>query len=253
MADDTGRARRFARGIKAAWHGYIWLILMVAILGYSAYSLYWIAREWGVPPYVAVGTFAILDGVALFVSGKSVAYAEAGMSGARSRFWVRLFVIASTFIQGYHARLLHEPAGAVVLYSLPPISAWVVLDEETRWARHKAFKKAGTAFPKPMPHWGFLAWTLWPKTAFTNLRFIVGDRMESLRVVAAKVSEEFRREAAQLRIVRERPEPQEEPAAAGQSTRPVTKIDEYRHGAASSGKRKRPKDLMRTRWRAGTY
>ena len=98
MSDNSSETSRSARAgvfvrlaIKRVVGGFLWLVVLVPILGVSAYSLYFIGRYLGAPPYIAIAFSTCFDGVALFAARKSVDYAQAGLSGSFPAPVVRLF------------------------------------------------------------------------------------------------------------------------------------------------------------------
>lgn len=170
--------------LKAAWQGWLWLIVMVPVIGIAAYSLYYVARHLGVPPLFAIGMSTCFDGAALLLAGHSLKYAQEGVSGARDRFWVVVFAGISCYLQAMHSRIGHEPPGSWLLWAALPLVAVVVFDSHHRLARRKALAKAGRIFPAPLPSFGLVSHLLFPLATLNSFRGIVRQRWEAVALVA---------------------------------------------------------------------
>lgn len=202
------------RALRTIVGGFLWLVVLVPILGVSAYSLYYIGRYLGAPWFIAIAFSTCFDGVALFAARKSVDYAQAGLSGSFPRFIVRLFAFTAAFLQTLHARIDHELPGSWILWASLPIGAMVVYEIHIRWERRKALARAGSIYPSPLPSFGIMSWILFPLSTLNKLRDITVARRDALVAAATTVVADFRREAERVRNTRERvsepaPAPQE--------------------------------------------
>jgi hypothetical protein len=209
------------RAISVIVGGFLWLVVLVPILGVSAYSLYFIGRYLGAPWYIAIAFSTCFDGVALFAARKSVDYAQAGLSGSFPRIVVRTFALLAAFIQTFHSRITGELPGAWILWASLPIGAMVVYEIHIRWERRKALARAGSIYPSPLPAFGLMTWILFPLSTLNKLRDITKARREALVMAANVVVADFARAASKTRNTRESiaepaaqaPEPAQEPTA----------------------------------------
>ena len=208
------------RSVPAAiFSRFLWLIILTPILAVSGYSLFWIARHFGVPWFIAIAMSTCFDGVCLLSADYSLRYAQAGMSGSVSRRVVWLFAFVAAFLQTYHARLGNEPPGAWIMWAALPIGAVLVYEQHIRWERRTALARAGHIYPAPIPQWGLASWILFPMRTLNGengLRDIVSARSNALGIAAKASVEEFTRAATRvkpsveaLREAKPRPEPAE--------------------------------------------
>jgi Protein of unknown function (DUF2637) len=218
-ASSRSIGRIIRAGISRIIGGFLWLVVLVPILGVSAYSLFYIGIRLGVPPYIAIAFSTCFDGVALFAARKSVDYAQAGLSGSLPRFVVRLFALLAAFLQTFHAKLDNEPRGAWILWASLPIGAMLVYEMHIRWEKRKALARAGSIYPSPLPSFGLMTWILFPLSTLNQLRTITLARRGALVTAANVVVADFAREAARTKNTRERIE-RAEPAAEAEVVAP---------------------------------
>jgi hypothetical protein len=166
--------------VSAVASGALWLIVLVPVLLISAYSLFWVARHLGVPPLFAALMSTCFDGAALLMARSSLRYAQAGLSGARSRFWVLVFAGASAYLQTLHARYGNEPYGAWLMWASLPIIAVVLYENHIRWERRKALERAGVVVPPALPHLGWASWAFFPIKAAFAMRDLTATRMTAI-------------------------------------------------------------------------
>jgi hypothetical protein len=254
----TSRSASIGRIIRSTTKrivgGFLWLVVLVPILGVSAYSLYFIGRYLGAPPYVAIAFSTCFDGVALFAARKSVDYAQAGLSGSFPKFVVRLFAFLAAFLQTLHVRINHEPKMAAILWASLPIGAMLVYEMHIRWERRKALARSGSIYPAPLPSFGLMTWILFPLSTLNKLRDITLARRGALVTAANVVVADFQREAAKVRNTRERIEPaveaSEEAAEADVAPAEVLERHRARRTAPANGtwEAKRKPDIHIREW-----
>ena len=167
---------RLRRAVSVVISSFLWLVVLVPILGVSAYSLFYIGIWLGAPWYIAIAFSTCFDGVALFAARKSVDYAQAGLSGSFPRFVVRLFAFGAAYLQTLHAQINNEPRKAAILWAALPIGAMLVYEMHIRWERRKALARAGSTYPSPLPSFGLMSWLLFPSPRLTPLRDIPARR-----------------------------------------------------------------------------
>ncbi len=249
------------RAVQAVARSFLWLVVLVPILGVSAYSLYYIGRYFGAPWFIAIAFSTCFDGVALLAAGYSVRYAQAGLSGGFPRSIVRIFALIAAFLQTFHARIGHELPGAWILWASLPVGAVLVYEIHIRWERRKALARAGSIYPAPLPQFGLMSWLLFPLSTLNQLREITLARRTALVTAANVVIGDFQRETTRTRNTRERIAEPAEPAMEHEASvvspdvveqhrrarqaSPARPASRPASGVASSGRSKRPKDLMR--------
>jgi hypothetical protein len=206
------------KGLRIFLSSSLWLVVLVPILAVSAYSLYWVARHFGVPWYFAMAMSTCFDGVALLAADYSVKYAQSGLSGSWPRTVVRIFALTAAFLQTYHARLGDEPAGSWVLWAALPLGAVTVYEIHIRWERRRALARMGVIYPAPLPSFGLVTWVMFPTTTYKQLKEIVGARRAALASAASAVIDQFAKENAR-EIAKPRVEPREVVIPAANGTR----------------------------------
>ena len=194
---------RLRRAVSVVISSFLWLVVLVPILGVSAYSLFYIGIWLGAPWYIAIAFSTCFDGVALFAARKSVDYAQAGLSGSFPRFVVRLFAFGAAYLQTLHAQINNEPRKAAILWAALPIGAMLVYEMHIRWERRKALARAGSTYPSPLPSFGLMSWLLFPFSTLNQLRDITKARRAALVIVANTVVADFQAQATKVKNTRE--------------------------------------------------
>ena len=157
-----------------------WLVVLVATLTVSGWSLFWVARRWGVPPLVAGCLSACFDGVALLAAGYSLDAIRDGHTDRWPRGVTFAFAAASAYVNSLHATLSHELPSARLAWAVPPLGAVIAYDLHNRRERAKARARYGAQFPAPMPSFDIWAWVLFPVQTLTVVREIVMRRVTAL-------------------------------------------------------------------------
>jgi hypothetical protein len=213
------RAARFAR---IAYRRFLWLIVLSVVLSVSAYSLYFVARHFGVPPIFAAAMSTCFDGAALIMADLSLRYVQSGRSGTSARVAVWAFAGLSAYLQTFHVRLGgHEPPGGLVMWASLPIIAVTLYELHARFDRRKALASSGSIYPSPMPQWGINTWMYFPLSTLNAKRELILARRGALSAAANVVVDEFIRESTKVRNTRERPERASEPARSEPASEPA--------------------------------
>lgn len=159
---------------------YAWLPAITASLAISTYSLYWIARKWGLPIPLAALVSTVFDGAALTFADLALRYARThGDSGLAPRLGVLILAGLSAYLNSWHAVLTGAPTPARILYGIPPIVSIALFDLHTRWERRAALRRAGRV-PASLPVFGRYTWLLFPIRTLKVLRSIVRFRLETV-------------------------------------------------------------------------
>jgi hypothetical protein len=207
MTDSNAPGRfseRLARFLHTAYRRVLWIIVLSIILGMSAYSLFFVARHFGVPPLFAILMSTCFDGAALILADLSLRSVQSGQSGSSARVTVWALAGTSAYLQTFHARLGHEPLGAWIMWASLPIIAVLLYELQARYDRRKALARAGSIYPAPMPQWGFSTWLYFPLSTNNAKRDIILARREALSTAGKTVIAEFVREATKVKNTRER-------------------------------------------------
>ena len=109
------RMAKVTRFLRLMYSRFIWMLVLAPILGVSAYSLFWVARHFGVPPYIAIFNEYVFRRSRDGWSRLFMKYAQAGLSGGTPRTFVRVLALVSAFLQTFHAKLDNQPPGAWVI------------------------------------------------------------------------------------------------------------------------------------------
>lgn len=178
----TGRrGRNRARSLfRAAVTRSGWLIVTGACLTLSAWSLYFVARHYGVPAPIAVIVSACFDGAAILSADLALRYARSSDSGTGPRLGVLAFAGLSGWLNSQHAVMVHDPSPARVLYAAPPVIAVIIFEFHTRFERRAALRNAGRV-PAALPALGRWAWVLFPLRSLGTIRAIVAYRLSVIR------------------------------------------------------------------------
>lgn len=113
-----------------------WKLVAVAALVFSAWSLFTVARHWGVPVPIAVVTSLVFDGGMILAADYAIRHVHARARGrGLARTSMLLFALASVALNAEHAVLDRDPAAAAVLFAAPAIIGLLLLEVHARF-RH---------------------------------------------------------------------------------------------------------------------
>jgi hypothetical protein len=167
----------FGKWIERAINQFAWLIVVVAALSLSGWSLFFVGRHYGLPVSLAVIVSAAFDGSAIVCAELALRYARsAGDSGLAPRIVVFIMAGLSAYLNSQHATLAHDPSAARILYAVPPIVAVVVFELHSRFERKAALKRAGRV-AQSLPVFGKWAWVLFPIRTLGTVRRLVAFRV----------------------------------------------------------------------------
>lgn len=159
---------------------FAWVPAILASLAISTYSLFWVARMWGLPPLLAAGVSTVFDGAALTFADLALRYARThGDSGLAPRLAVLILAGLSAYLNSWHAVLSGDPFAARILYATPPVVSIALFELHTRWERRAALRRAGRV-PAALPVFGRWAWVLFPIRTLRALRSVVAFRLETI-------------------------------------------------------------------------
>ncbi|MFE9853571.1 MULTISPECIES: hypothetical protein [Streptomyces] len=145
-------------------------VVSVAALATTGWSLYAVARHYEAPKPIAVGIFAVFDGIAY----AALHLASEASAAGRSAFGARLTAFGmagvSVYLNRFHADLIHGGLPAALLFAIPTIG--LLLLSELSWAGPRAAARAerGAEQPYRLPAFGGWAWALAPHLAGKTVR-----------------------------------------------------------------------------------
>lgn len=145
------------------------IVVSVAALAVTGWSLYAVARHYAAPEAVGVLAVAVFDGAAYACLHLASQASAAGRSALGARLAALGIAAMSVYLNRFHATLIEEGMPAVVLFSAPTLALLVV--SELAWAgpRAKARAELGKQ-PYALPTLGGWAWLLAPRRAGATVR-----------------------------------------------------------------------------------
>lgn len=158
--------------IDGVFSGFWWLLVVVPAVGISTWSLGWLAyKEGGLPIFLAAGVSACFDGGAIAAFYISLQwqrkYQSSGMSAQLAAL---LFAGSSFYLNWNHGVIMGYPPAVRYLLAMPSVVALITLE---LWLRYKH-----RAVFRPVPKPELMAWILFPRQSFANLRTAYRNRLE---------------------------------------------------------------------------
>jgi hypothetical protein len=149
-----------------------WKIVALAALIFSAWSLYVVARHWGVPPGIAAVTSVTFDGGAVLAADYSLRHIHARTRGRKlARMSMFGFAATSVYLNAQHAALEHSPPAAAVLFAAPAVIALLLLEIHARFRQSFARPRAN-AYPE-LPPIRMFSWLLHPADSWEQFKLSV--------------------------------------------------------------------------------
>jgi Protein of unknown function (DUF2637) len=166
MASVTSEPRGF---LSPALARQAWKVVAVAALAFSAWSLFVVARTWGVPVPIAVITSCVFDGAMLLASDYSIRHVHARARGrGLARTAMVLFAVASVALNVEHAALAHDPPAAAVLFAAPAIIGLLLLEVHARY--RFALSRSAVPVQEELPLIRGWSWLLHPAESWEWFR-----------------------------------------------------------------------------------
>ncbi|MEU4296371.1 hypothetical protein [Kitasatospora aureofaciens] len=153
---------------RIAWH-IAMLIVRPAAAGMAGWSLYVVARQYGVPWFLALFAVAVFDGVGLGCLYQATEAVKAGRSAAIAILATLGMAGVSVTLNVQHAHLIHGGHPAEIMFSTPAVGllilsalSWSAIRAEARAARGET--------PMRLPAYGLWGWLLAPQQAAESLQ-----------------------------------------------------------------------------------
>jgi hypothetical protein len=153
---------------KIAW----WLaqgIISPAAAGITAWSLYVVARYFGVPSGLALTTAVVFDGIALGCLHLASEAVKAGRSAAGPLAFAFGMGGISVYLNNFHADLIHGGLPASMFFSTPTVGLLALSYLSWAGVRSQARAERGDT-PMRLPSYGFLTWLLASSEAGEEVR-----------------------------------------------------------------------------------
>jgi len=161
-----------------------WPLVLVTALAVSAWSLFWVARYFGVPLLLAVPVSIAFDGAAIVAAYGAQRYATSPDSGLGPRLTMVVILAASVYLNIEHAALAGYGGPARVLFAAPGITTVLLFEHERAWSSREARRDAGRIAPA-LPVVGRAAWVFHPVRAVAVLSRVAGQHLDALTPVAS--------------------------------------------------------------------
>jgi hypothetical protein len=153
---------------RAAWR-FAMAIVRPAAAGTAAWSLYTVARHYGVPWQLALVASLVYDGIAIGCLYQATEAVRAGRSAAAPIAATLGMASASVYLNLVHARLIHGGRPAEVLFASPILGLLAL--SALSWSADRATARAARGeTPMRLPAYGVLGWAFARASAWESLK-----------------------------------------------------------------------------------
>src|SRR5699024_12331677 len=125
------------------------------------WSLFALARLFGVPSVLAAGVSVVFDAAALVCARLAYGSAPSPDSGAGPRVMMLALVTASVYLNWNHADVAGYGMVAAVMFAAPAVVAVLLFELESGW-RSRAARRARGRVAEPLPVIGRWGWIFHP-------------------------------------------------------------------------------------------
>lgn len=159
-----------------------WLVILLFALGFSAWSLFTMARSLGAPTWLAIGASAVFDGAAIVLGDQAHRARLEGDSALAERLTVVVLVGCSAWLNWQHAR--HVGWGSFgLLPAAAPVVAEVLFELRTKFAHRLHLRAQGLVAPRLVPL-GRWAWIVFPGRAWAVIKSQISGRLDAIEEAA---------------------------------------------------------------------
>ncbi|MCF3101442.1 hypothetical protein IPZ58_07590 [Streptomyces roseoverticillatus] len=166
-----------------------------AAAGITGWSLYVIARHYGVPKFLALGTAAVFDGAAmacLYLAGQAVRERRSALGPLLATLGM---ASVSVYLNKLHADLIHGGRGAFLLFAMPTVVLLILAG--LSWSAQRARLRAQDGdIPAALPRLGFWGWLLATEEAWKRTKDQVEAHVTGTERTAARQAPKKPRKAA---------------------------------------------------------
>lgn len=143
---------------RIGWH-IAMLIIRPAAAGMAGWSLYAVARHYGVPELLAIGASLVFDGIALACLYQASEAVRAGRSAAAPILATLALAGTSVYLNVVHADLINGGTPAAMLFATPTVG--LLVSSGLAWSSTRAAARAARGeAPMRLPAYGLWGWTL---------------------------------------------------------------------------------------------
>jgi hypothetical protein len=165
-----------------------WLVVAGAALALSWWSLFSLARSFGVPDPLAAGVSLVFDAAALICANLAHRYAMSPHSGAGPRLTMLALMAGSIYLNWQHAMMPTQdhPEGygtaAAIMFAAPAVVGVVLFELETGWASRVARDQRGRVAPS-LPVIGRWGWIFHPVRSVVTIWKVTAAHGNAVRAV----------------------------------------------------------------------
>jgi hypothetical protein len=159
-----------------------WLIILLFALGFSAWSLFTMARSMGAPTWLAVGASTVFDGAAIVLGDQAHRARLEGDSALAERIVTAALVGCSAWLNWQHAA--HVGWGSFgLLPAAAPVVAEVLFELRMKFAHRLHLRAQGLVAPRLIPL-GRWSWLVFPTRAWSVVKSQIEGRLDAIEAAA---------------------------------------------------------------------
>jgi hypothetical protein len=159
-----------------------WLVILLFSLGFSAWSLFTMARSMGAPVWLAVGASTVFDGAAIVLGDQAHRARLEGDSALQERLTVAALVGCSAWLNWQHAAKVGWGSFGL-LPAAAPVVAEVLFELRTKFAHRAHLRAQGLVAPRLVPL-GRWSWMVFPGRSWTVVKSQISGRLDAIETAA---------------------------------------------------------------------
>ncbi|GLW95153.1 DUF2637 domain-containing protein [Actinokineospora globicatena] len=157
-----------------------WIVVLVAAMGISWWSLFEYARGFSIPTPLAAVVSLVFDASALIVAGLAHRYALSPYSGAGPRFALLALLAGSVYLNWEHAAGKGYGIEASIMFAAPAAVGILLFELHIGW-HSRSERRARGRVARSLPVIGAWGWFLHPLQSVTTLWRVTHARGVSVR------------------------------------------------------------------------
>ncbi|WP_026424221.1 DUF2637 domain-containing protein [Actinokineospora inagensis] len=157
-----------------------WIVVLVAAMGISWWSLFEYARGFSIPTPLAAVVSLVFDASALIVAGLAHRYALSPYSGAGPRFALLALLAGSVYLNWEHAAGKGYGIEASIMFAAPAAVGILLFELHIGW-HSRSERRARGRVARSLPVIGAWGWFLHPLQSITTLWRVTHARGVSVR------------------------------------------------------------------------
>ncbi|RLK53742.1 DUF2637 domain-containing protein [Actinokineospora cianjurensis] len=168
-----------------------WIVVLVAAMGISWWSLFEYARAFSIPTPLAAVVSLVFDASALIVAGLAHRYALSPYSGAGPRFALLALLAGSVYLNWEHAAGKGYGIEASIMFAAPAAVGILLFELHIGW-HSRSERRARGRVARSLPVIGAWGWFLHPLQSVTTLWRVTHARGVSVREAELTSIEQLR-------------------------------------------------------------